>query len=164
MDYKSNSWNIIFVEDKDPFLINRWLLSVGNLYKYHSFPDSMTKNLTELRIQGQVLKMHPVFLQATRTEIEDFTYDIEPDFIVIVPHNDPIDDRTMRLAIYLSGIRPSDIMIAVHSIKEFKKNGRLEEATFGTAGSFQGYRTNIDGKDCFCLPFGSNTLVIKEHK
>lgn len=143
-----------------------WLRSGESLFKYHIFPESVTKEIAEVQIPGQGnVKMTPVFLQATIEVIDYCAADSDEDIGILLPHeNKSIDDRTMRLAIYLSGIRPSEVTISALPIERFAKKSKPSYKTFGTAGSFQGYKAMIDNQLCFCVPFGSNTLVIKEHK
>lgn len=54
--------------------------------------------------------------------------------------------------------------LSMYPIKKYASNSKPTFRTFGTAGSFQGYNTIIDNQHCFCVPFGSYTLVIKNQK
>lgn len=166
MNYNSNSWHIVLVDGSNKYLMNRWLISGEYLFRYHIFPELVTREMAKVQTPGlSDIKMTPVFLQATIDDIGDYASDSEYDIAVILPRNlKPIDDRTMRLAIYVSGIRPSEVTISPNSIEKIIRKSKPSYEVFGTAGSFQGYRTIIDNQRCFCIPFGSNTLVIKEHK
>lgn len=146
MDYVSNSWHIALAYGDNEFLLNMWLRSGEGLFKYHIFPESVTKKIAEVQIPGQGrVKMIPVFLQATLEVIDYCAADSDEDIGILLPHeNKSIDDRTMRLAIYLSGIRPSEVNISALPIESFSKKTRPSYETFGTAGSFQGYRTITD--------------------
>lgn len=164
MNYKSIDWNIVLAEPDKEFLLKMWLWAGESLFKYHIFPDSVTKDISTVKMSnGSSYKMIPVFLQATINKIDGFASENEYDLAVLLPRNlRPVADRTMRLAIYLSGIR--EITLSQYPIERYASKSKPSNEAFGTAGSFQGYRTVIDKDPCFCIPFGSYTLVIRNQK
>lgn len=115
-DYKSIDWNIVFADPDKEILLKTWLWAGESLFKYHIFPNTVTKEISTIKMSnGSRYKMIPIFLQATIDKIDDFASDNEYDLAVLLPHKlRPVADRTMRLAVYLTGIRPLDVKVSMY--------------------------------------------------
>lgn len=68
----------------------------------------------------------------------------------------------MQLALYLADKDSTKVSISMDNIESISHEGYPETKVFGSLGAFQGYSTIYDDTKCFCLPFGDQTLIIKE--
>lgn len=105
----------------------------------------------------------PVFFQNSIDELGNYILDLPEEIIVTLYERClPIKDKVMQLTLYLADKNSTKVSISMGNLESIAYNGHLEAKDFGTLGTFQGYSTIYDGTNCFCLPFGSQTLIIKE--
>lgn len=145
--------------------INQFLSVIDADYKfvYRLLPEAVTKNYTPEVLASRGIVLIPVFFQNSIDELGNCILDLPEEIIVTLYESClPIKDKVMQLALYLADKDSTKVSISMDNLESIANNGHLETKEFGTFGAFQGYSTIYNGNKCFCLPFGSQTLIIKE--
>lgn len=132
-------------------------------FKYRLLPEAVTKNYIPEVLATRVIVLVPVFFQHSIDELGNCIFDLPEEIIVTLYERClPIKDKVMQLALYLADKDSTKVSISMDNIESISHEGYPETKVFGSLGAFQGYSTIYDDTKYFCLPFGDQTLIIKE--
>ena len=105
----------------------------------------------------------PVFFQNSIDELGICILDLPEEIIVTLYERClPIKDKVKQFALYLADKDSTKVSISLDNLESIAHNGHSETKEFGALETYQRYSVICNGKKCFCLPFGSQTLIIKE--
>lgn len=162
MRSNSDNWNIISVSSRG-LKEFKSILDHDSSFEYHILPASVTRNYTPPEFSTRNIFITPIFLKASLSKLSNFIVDCDYDDVSFLYDKcKPIDDDTMKLALGLSHSLPARLEILMEPFEHYAKDSKLSFEDISSYGSYSGVHLTINNAKCYCIPFGSQTLAIKE--